>query len=145
MTKQKTGRELAAIAKQMLKQKPIIKKVDNSVENFNRIFDKYENKFDGKTMYNLHNFLWQIIINEKWNDAAITCFYAVFGDDGYEIGICERNRAGYNRMRVPFKTKNHDEAVNIAVELSKDVYGHTTDEVNEIVSSTMRTSRKQKV
>lgn len=125
-------------------KKSSVKKVDNSVENFNRIFDKYEDKFGDKSLYSMHNFLWQIIINEKWNNAAITCFCAVFGEGGYEIGICERDKSGYNRMRVPFKTKNYDDAVQIARELSGDVYGHTYEEVNQMISSTMRTPLKGK-
>lgn len=118
--------------------------MEEPVDKFNRLHDKYEDKFASDTMFGLHNFLWQIIINEKWNDALNTCFYAVFGDKGYEIGICQKDKPGYNRMRVPFQTKNNDEAIKIAIELSCDVYGHIPEEVRDIVSSTMRTPVKGK-
>lgn len=103
---------------------------------FHEVYDPRKDLFST----NLHNFLWQLIINEAKGDKIIV-FTPVYTDRGLEIGMVAFNETGYYPTYISFNNKDYNEAVKVCEELNLQLFGITDDLAMAIVAKSMATEK----
>jgi hypothetical protein len=107
-----------------------------TTEFFHEVYDPRKDLFST----NLHNFLWQLIINEAKGDKIIV-FTPVYTDRGLEIGMVAFNETGYYPTYISFNNKDYNEAVKVCEELNLQLFGITDELAMAIVAKSMATEK----
>lgn len=102
-------------------------------EKVDKIYDKFKNKFVG----DLHNVLWQIIVNGVRED-KISAFTSAISANGYKLGIADEQIKGYSSTGVVFKEPAlYDDVQKVIENLNKAVFRLDALQGAKIALSTM--------
>lgn len=107
---------------------------------FNEVNNQFEDRFE-KTFFSFHNLIWQLVVNESYQDNII-CFHPVDSKtEGYfwEIAIVEWNVEGFKRTNVTFikDVIEYNEACDICDQLNEQLFGITQLLGQKIVDRSM--------
>ncbi len=99
----------------------------------------FEKDFDG----NLHNLLWQIIVNDTLASRDC-CLTVVIRSEGVMLGLADRNEPGYQPLHVWFKNHNYDSAMDICTRMNNRLFELDEKAGYDIVASSMAAQNRQK-
>lgn len=107
-------------------------------ELYESLLDEFQDNFK-KSSPSFGNLLWQLIINQAWQDNNIHCFVPVYDNNGLVLGIAENNVAGYFNTHVYFnKEFTFDKASNLLEILNEQIFGLQKLATGNVILSSMK-------
>lgn len=108
-----------------------------STEGQQKLLEKYNQYFEQNCFPNFGDLLWQIIVNDLYNDKTVV--FVPIPESRLTIGIAEKNETGYTPTRVGFAPGiKYDQAQEILTELNEAIFGLNEKLSMEVIISSMR-------